>query len=42
MRPLEMVQDVQQGYHMLLVGSIKLRLANVVGNHVPNFFAAVL
>ena len=36
----EMVQDMQQGHHMLLVAS-DLSLPNIVDNHVQNFFTAV-
>jgi hypothetical protein len=42
MRLQEMVQDMQQGHHMLLVASDELGLPNIVDNHVQNFFAAVL
>jgi hypothetical protein len=38
----EMVQDMQQGHHMLLVASDELGLPNIVDNHVQNFFTAVL
>ncbi len=41
MRLQEMVQDVQQGHHMLLVASDELGLPNIVNNHVQNFFTAV-
>ena len=37
----EMVQDMQQDHHMILVTS-ELGLPNVVDNHVQNFFTAVL
>jgi hypothetical protein len=35
-----MVQDMQQGQHMLFVAA-ELGLPNIVHNHVPDFFAAV-
>jgi hypothetical protein len=37
----EMMQDMQQGHHMLLVASDELGLPNVVDNYVQNFFTAV-
>ena len=37
-----MVQDMQQGHHMLLVASEALGLPNIVDNHVQNFFTAVV
>ena len=37
----EMMQDMQQGHHMLLVASDELGLPNIVDNHVQNFFTAV-
>ena len=37
----EMVQDMQQGQDVLLV-AVSLGLPNIVDNHVPDFFAAVL
>jgi hypothetical protein len=36
-----MVQDMQQGQHMLLVAA-ELGLPEIIDNHVPDFFAAVL
>jgi hypothetical protein len=36
-----MMQDMQQGQHMLLVAA-ELSSPKIVDNHVPNFFAAVL
>lgn len=41
MRLQEMVQDMQQGHHMLLVASGELGLPNIVDNHVQHFFTAV-
>ncbi len=41
MRPQEMVQNMKQGQHMLLV-ACELSLPNIVVNHLPNFFAAML
>ena len=41
MRLQEMVQDMQQGHHMLLVASDELGLPNIVNDHVQNFFTAV-
>jgi hypothetical protein len=41
MRLQEMVQDMQQGYHMLLVASGELSLPNIVDNHVQHFVTAV-
>ena len=41
MRLQEMVQDMQQGHHMLLVASNALSLPNIVDNHFQNFFTAV-
>jgi len=38
----EMVQDAQQSQHMALIAAIELRVANIIDNHVTNFFAAVL
>jgi len=37
----EMVQDMQQGQHMLLVAFDELGLPNIIDNHVQNFFTAV-
>jgi hypothetical protein len=37
----EMMQDMEQGQHMLLV-SAPLRLSNIVNDHMSNFLAAVL
>ena len=37
----EMVKDMQQGQDMLLVAA-SLGLPNIIDNHVPDFFAAVL
>ena len=37
----KMVEDMQQGQDMLLV-AVSLGLPNIIDNHVPNFFAAVL
>ncbi len=37
----EVVQDVQQGQHMLSV-TAELRLPNIVDNHIPDFFGSVL
>ena len=37
----EMVEDMQQGQDMLLVAA-SLGLPNIIDNHVPDFFAAVL
>ena len=36
-----MVEDMQQGQNMLLVAAL-LGLTNIIDNHVPDFFAAVL
>ena len=41
MRLQEMVQDMQQGHHMLPVASGELGLPNIVDNHVQHFFTAV-
>ena len=37
----EMVKDMQQGQDMLLIAA-SLGLPNIIDNHVPDFFAAVL
>ena len=37
----EMVKDMQQGQNMLLVAA-SLGLPNIIDNHVPDFFTAVL
>jgi hypothetical protein len=37
----EMVKDMQQGQHMLLI-AISLGLPNIIDDHVPDFFGAVL
>jgi len=37
----EMVKDMQQGQNMLLV-AVSLGLPQIIDDHVPNFFAAVL
>jgi hypothetical protein len=37
----EMVKDMQQGQDMLL-GAASLGLPNIVDDHVPDFFAAML
>jgi hypothetical protein len=37
----EMMKDVQQNQNMSLILAIELRLANIIDNHVTNFFAAV-
>jgi hypothetical protein len=37
----EMVKDVQQSQYMFLVTTTELRLANIIDNHVTDFFAAV-
>ena len=37
----EMVQDLQQRQHMLLVAAV-LRLPDIIDNHVPDFFGSVL
>ena len=37
----EMVEDMQQGQNMLLVAA-SLGVPNIIDNHVPDFFAAVL
>jgi hypothetical protein len=37
----EMVQDMQQGQHMLPVAA-ELGLPNIVDNHVPDLFASVV
>jgi len=42
MRLQEMVQDAQQSQHMALIAAIELRVANIIDNHVTNFFASVL
>jgi hypothetical protein len=36
-----MMENMQKDEHMLLV-TARVRRANVVGNHVPDFFQAVL
>jgi hypothetical protein len=41
MRLEEMVQHVQQGHHVVLVATV-LRTPDIVDNHVPDFFAAML
>ena len=35
------MKDVQQNQNMSLILAIELRLANIIDNHVTNFFAAV-
>jgi hypothetical protein len=42
MRLQEMVQNVQQNQHLLLVTRDELRLANVIDDYIPNFFAPML
>jgi hypothetical protein len=42
MRLQEMVQNVQQHQHLLLVTLGELGLANVIDDYIPNFFAPVL
>ena len=37
----EMVEDMQQGQDMLLIAAL-LGVPNIIDNHFPNFFAAVL
>ena len=37
----EMVKDMQQGQDMLLIAA-SLGLPNIIDNHVPDFFAAML
>ena len=41
MRLQEMVQDMQQGQHMLLVAFDELGLPNIINNHVQDFLTAV-
>ena len=38
----EMMKDVQQSQNMSLMPAIELRLANIIDNHVTNFFTAML
>jgi hypothetical protein len=42
MRLQEMVQNVQQHQHLLLVTLDELGLANVIDDYIPNFFAPML
>ena len=42
MRLQEMVQNVQQRQHLLLVILDELGLANVIDDYIPNFFTPML
>jgi hypothetical protein len=37
-----MVQDVQQSHYMFLLAAIEFSFTNIVDDHVPDFFAAML